>query len=441
MNPQLPIVTIIGRPNVGKSALFNRLYGQRRAIVDATSGVTRDRLSGVVDWEGVAFELIDTGGITFKSKNKMDQAITEQAKKALDSSDLLLFVTDSLIGPVAVEYEIAQLVRKSSKKVILIVNKVDSQDTQIDVTDFYGLGLGEPVPISALHGTGSGDLLSAINQTLGNKALKSSQQEPIKVAIVGRPNVGKSSFYNALLGEERVIVDDKPGTTRDAIDTLLTYQDLHYRIIDTAGLIHPRKTKDQVEFYSSNRSIKTIRKADIVLCMIDSFDGVRQDDLRIFEEANKAYCGAIIVANKWDLTKGIKTENYIKRIHERANFMRYAPVYFTQAVKKVGIFQVLKEVGAIYYRSVQKFPTPLLNDILEAIKTKKSHPISGTKKVKFSYISQTGVAPLILTIFTNFPEAVNKAYMSFFEKELRKKLDLSGVPLRFIFKKKKRAKK
>lgn len=439
MNSRLPIVTIIGRPNVGKSCLFNRLYGRRQAIVDAAPGVTRDRLCGVVEWEGRSFELIDTGGLSLKRKDRMDEAITRQVKKAIASSDLLLLVCDIKDGPVGLDIDISSLLRKSGKKIILVVNKVDNWQKNISLGEFFELGLGEPMGISALHGLGTGELLSRINELLKDELRISPEEaEPIKIAIVGRPNVGKSSFLNALLGEERVIVDREPGTTRDAIDTILSFSDYRYQLIDTAGLAHPRKTKEPVAFYSATRSLQAIKRSDVSLCLIDSFTGIQRDDLRILEEIEKSHCGSIIVANKWDLTKGVKKSAYARRIYQRVNFMYYAPVFFTSAIKKEGVFRVLEEAGRIYHRRIQEFPTPVLNEILKKIQDAKPHPIAGTRKVKFSYITQTGASPPKFTIFTNFPGAVMKNYRTFMDKEFRRNLDLTGTPVKFIFRKKRK---
>jgi GTP-binding protein len=433
-----PIVVIIGRPNVGKSTLFNRLTGESAAIVDDKSGVTRDRKFGEVEWAGKEFRLIDTGGYVPDSADLFETAIREQVEIAIDESDLILFLVDAKQGIMPFDHVIADLLRSSNKKTILVVNKVDSAKDEILHTEFYNLGLTDVFDISAQAGRKIGDLLDDIISKLKfpDEKLK---EEKIKIAIVGKPNVGKSSLTNALLGYDRSIVTDVPGTTRDSIDSILKYFGEEFILVDTAGLRKRTKIQENIEFYSAVRSIRAIDDCDIAIIIIDALSGLEKQDQKIIDEAVSRRKGIILAINKWDLIEkdSNTAKKYENQFRKKLGSIDYVPIIFISALTKKRIFNLIDLSKKMYEEKNKKIPTSELNETLLPEISKLPPPASPTgKEIKIKYITQVGHNYPVFLFFTNEPKYITDNYKRFLEKTIRSFYGFSGVPVTLSFKSK-----
>lgn len=433
-----PIVAIIGRPNVGKSTLFNRLIGRRQAIVDNMPGVTRDRNYAISDWNGQQFILIDTGGYVPSSENQIDTAVREQVNLAVDESDIIVFLVDARTGITTFDEHIAQILQKVSKDVILVVNKIDNETDMLELGQFYNLGLGNPIPVSAMTGKRTGDLLDKITEILASHPVKTEQNNYIKLAIVGKENVGKSSLVNAFLNKDRQIVTDIPGTTRDSIDSYLKYKNRELLLIDTAGLKKKTKIKQNVLFYSNLRTYRSINRSDIVIYMIDGDKGLTRQDVIIITDAEKERKGILLVYNKWDLVeKDYRTADIIrKEIREKLGMMKYIPILFTSVLEKKRLFKILDLSIEIYENRKVKIPTAELNGYLLPIIKSTPPPAVKGKEIKINYVNQVKSEPPLFVFFCNFPELIVEHYKRFIENKIREKYQFTGIPISFKFRKK-----
>lgn len=433
-----PLVVIVGRPNVGKSTLFNRLVGKREAIVDDISGVTRDRNYGEVEWNGKEFRLIDTGGFVPDSPDLFETAIREQVKIAIDESDEILFVVDAKDGVTPVDKEIASMLRNSRKKFFLIVNKIDSERQDALTSEFYSLGLGEPIAVSALIGRRVGDFLDLLTENF--PSLNYDEEDTrLKLAVVGRPNVGKSSLTNALLGFDRSIVTDIPGTTRDSIDSILKYYGQELILIDTAGLRKKTKVDENIEFFSTIRTLKAIAESDITIVLIDAIHGLEKQDQKIIDEAIRRRKGIILAVNKWDLVeKETNTAHqYEKRIKEKFGNLDFIPVIFISALTKQRIYKLIDLALKTNAERKKRIPTVELNEyLLDEMKNFPPPTTPTGKEVKIKYITQVGDHYPIFLFFTNHPKHVSENYKRFLEKLIRKKWGFEGVPFTMSFRQK-----
>ncbi|HHX95981.1 MAG TPA: ribosome biogenesis GTPase Der [Clostridia bacterium] len=432
-----PIVAILGRPNVGKSTLFNRLTGGRTAIVEDTPGVTRDRLYRDAEWQGKRFTLIDTGGLDFGGKEEsISHQVKRQAEIALQEADVLLFVVDGRTGLMFEDELIAHLLRKSKKPVILVVNKIESFHDNLDFYEFYRLGLGDPLPISAEHGLNIGDLLDLLIKEF---AEISWEEEPdyIKIAVVGRPNVGKSSLVNVILGEERVIVSSLPGTTRDAIDSPFHRQGQDYLLIDTAGMRRKGKIVQKTERFSVNRALKSIERCDVVLIILDALEGVTEQDQRIAGYVHEAGKGAIIVVNKWDLVEKERQTmaEYQEKIRRDLSFMTYAPILFVSAFTKQRVMNILEMVNFVEKEQHKRVKTSVLNEVISEAVLFTPPPTYKGRRLKIYYCAQVGIKPPHFVFFINDPQLVHFSYWRYLENKLRENFGFEGVALRLTARK------
>ena len=428
----MSLVAIVGRPNVGKSTLFNRLVGMRQAIVDDTAGVTRDRHYGRCDWCGREFSVVDTGGYTTNSDDVFEAAIRSQVQIAIDEADLVLFMVEAATGITDYDAEIADILRRTRKPVVLCVNKVDSGDKMFDAYQFYSLGLGEVYSISAANGSGTGDLLDAVVAALPEDTQTEDPYAGLpRIAIVGKPNVGKSSLTNALLGQERNIVTPVAGTTRDAIETYYNKFGFEFMLVDTAGIRRKAKVHEDLEFYSVMRSIRAIEHADICILMIDATTGMEAQDMNIFNLIVKNRKGCVVVVNKWDLF--LKDSNtmreYSEALKERLAPFNDVPVIFTSVVKMQRIQDVLNAATEVYANYSQKIPTARLNEALLPVIEETPPPAWKGKYVKVKYITQLPTTFPAFAFFCNLPQYVKDPYKRFLENQLRKHFNLTGCPV------------
>ncbi len=433
------IVAIVGRPNVGKSTLFNRIIGERDAIVDPQSGVTRDRHYGEAQWNGKKFTVIDTGGYVPESKDVFEAAIREQVWIAIEEADVIVFVVDGITGVTPLDVEIAKILRQTNKKVVLAVNKIDNEKSEIYTAQFYELGVGEPFPISALHGRKIGDFLDEVVKDLQSvDGEEKNEEDQIKVAIVGQPNVGKSSFVNAVLGENRTIVTDIPGTTRDSIDTQFEYNGNKFLLIDTAGLRKRSKIKESIEFYSAIRALKALQRCDVAVVMLDATCGLERQDLRIIGEAAELKKGIVIAVNKWDLVeKDANTAlEYEHALKSRLKVFDYVPVVFISAKTKQRIFKVLDLAKVVHDERAKRIKTSELNKVLFPIVKETPPPAVSGKEIKIKYVTQVKSSPPVFAFFANFPDDIPEHYKRFLENKIRENFGFIGVPLTIIFKRK-----
>jgi GTP-binding protein len=429
-----PIVAIVGRPNVGKSTIFNRIAKKRVSIVEDIPGVTRDRIYLDAEWLGREFTMIDTGGIEIEAAGKIQTAMRYQAKLAIDEADVILFVVDAKDGLTAADQEVAAILRTARKPVLLVVNKVDSAKDELDTFEFYNLGLGEPIAISAANALGLGDLLDKVIAALPAGTVAAEETDTIKVAFIGRPNVGKSSLVNALLGEERVIVSDIPGTTRDAIDTRYSKDGSDYILIDTAGMRRKGKIDQPVERYSVVRSLRAIDRADVVLILIDAVDGVTEQDKKIAGYAHEAGRASIIVVNKWDLVeKDSKTTlRYTETIRSELGFMQYAPVLFVSALTKQRVHRVGELVKFVADQHAMRVATSVLNQVIEDAVAINPPPSERGRRLKIYYTTQPGVKPPTFVFFCNDAEIMHFTYLRYLENKLREAFGFEGTPLNLV---------
>ncbi len=430
-----PIVAIVGRPNVGKSTLFNAIAGKNIAIVKDTPGVTRDRIYADAQWLDQQFDLVDTGGIEPESSDLMFSHMREQAQIAIDTADVIIFLTDVRQGLVDADTQVADMLRKSGKPIILAVNKVDNMQTQIlDTYEFYNLGIGKPVPISSAARLGLGDLLDRVVACFSNEADTEQDDDTPRIAIVGKPNVGKSSLINKIVGEERVIVSETAGTTRDAIDTRIRWQDRDYVFIDTAGIRRKSKVREDLERYSVIRAIAAIERADVVLLMIDAQEGVTQQDAKIAGLAHDRGKGIVIVVNKWDIIeKDDKTiYKHTKRIREVLAFMSYAEIIFISAKTGLRIGRIFDTIDVVIQNQNLRVQTGVLNEILADAVAMHQTPSDKGRHLKIYYITQVSVKPPTFVLFVNSKELMHFSYTRYLENQLRKAFGFGGTTLRFI---------
>lgn len=437
----LPIVAVVGRPNVGKSTFVNRIAEADEAIVHEMRGVTRDRSYHKADWNGIEFKLIDTGGIEMGTEDQFQGSIRSQAFEATNEADVIVFIVDGKTGINADDEEVARILRKTSKPVLLAVNKLDTPNKLDELWEFYQLGLGDPFPISATHGHGTGDLLDEVVDHLRKVDCSFEDEEDdediINVAIIGRPNAGKSSLTNRLTNNDRSIVSDVAGTTRDAIDTVVVHDGKKYRIVDTAGLRRKSQIDEDVEYYGFVRAMRAIDRADVALLVIDGSIGLTDQDQRVAGFAAERGCAMIIVLNKWDLVEGPEAKAEVReRIEDRMTFVGYAPVVATCALTGKKVDRIWDAVDKAYAGFSQTISTNKLNLWLSSIR-ETGHTVSQGKAVlRMKYVTQTGTCPPHFTVFVNRPDLVTDNYERFLENRLRKTFDLEGTPIRLKFKKK-----
>lgn len=434
-----PIVAIVGRPNVGKSTLFNKIAGQRISIVEDTPGVTRDRVYADAEWLNHHFKLIDTGGIEPKSEDLIFRKMKRQANLAIDMADVIIFIVDGKQGLTDSDREVAQILRKSQKPVILTVNKIDSMKEEANVFEFFNIGIGTPISISASQGLGLGDLLDEVISHF-DKHSKDEDDDYIRVAFVGRPNVGKSSLINKLLGEERAIVTNIPGTTRDSIDSYLETEEGKFILIDTAGLRRKSRIKEDIERYSAVRTIASIERADVVILMVDAVEGVSDQDEKIIGYAHEMSKAILVVVNKWDLIEKDQDtmKNYINQMRWDLKFLAYAPFIFISALTGQRTHKVLEEVKKCYDNYSKKIRTAVLNDVISKALLAKEPPIKGTKRLRIYYGTQTGTKPPTFVFFVNDKKAMHFSYERYIENQLRKSFDFEGTGLKINYRERKR---
>ncbi len=431
------LVAIVGRPNVGKSTLFNRLVGRREAIVESEPGVTRDRIYGQSDWNGKYFTLIDTGGFIPGSENTMERAIREQAMIAIEEADVIVFVCDGRDGITTFDEDIARILRSSSKPVTLVINKCDNHKHDADSYEFYKLGLGDPFAISALSGRSTGDFLDQIAGSLPESS-EDDDDPRLKIAVVGRPNAGKSSLTNALAGKDRSIVTDIPGTTRDAIDSVVKFHGEEVVLIDTAGLRKKSHVKENIELYSIIRTSRAIDRCDVAVVMIDAERGVEEQDKKIINQVDESRKGIILAVNKWDLIeKDSKTaELRTKKFYEEMRPYEYVPVVYISALTKQRITKVIDIARGIVEKRKVHIKTSELNKTILPMLEKKHPPAVKGKDLRVNYITQVGTEPPVFALFGNHPQLLPDAYKRFIERIIREQFDFKGTPISLIFRRK-----
>lgn len=432
------IVAIVGRPNVGKSTLFNRFIQERSAIVEDEPGVTRDRKYGEADWAGHRFTLIDTGGLVPDSDDTFEKAIRDQAEVALDEAQVILFMVDARTGITAIDREIADIVRKAGKRVLLLVNKTDNDRLENEGSEFYELGLGQPYGVSAINGRGTGDLLDAVVELFPPTSFEDEEDERLKLALLGRPNVGKSSIANALLGEERSIVTNIPGTTRDSVDSVVKYYGEEIVLVDTAGLRKRKKVSEAIELFATVRTIKAIARCDIAVVVIDAEQGFDRQDARIITEAVERRKSLIIVVNKWDLIE--KDTNSVlrfeKSIRERIPMLSYIPVITVSALTKQRLTKIIALAKEVHEERSKRISTSELNTvIIDAIKHHPPPAVKG-KDLRINYIVQPQASPPVFLCFTNYPHLIPEHYTRYLENIIREKYTFMGTPITVVYKQK-----
>ena len=438
------VVAIVGRPNVGKSTLFNVLAGEKIAIIKDIPGVTRDRIYADCQWRGTTFQVIDTGGIEPESDDVILKQMRRQAELAMDIADVIVFITDVKAGVTVSDEEVAQMLRKTKKPVILVCNKCDRVGNPPDeIYEFYNLGLGEPLAISAGKKLGIGELLDAVYEEFGDVQVEVEDEETIRVAVIGKPNAGKSSLINKILGEERVIVSDIAGTTRDAIDTYFENSHGKYIFVDTAGIRRKNKVYDQLEKYSVLKAKSAIEKANVCLIMIDATEGVTEQDEKIAGLAHEAGKGAIIVINKWDLVeKETNTlEKYKKHVYDKLSYLTYAPIIFVSTVTGQRIDKIFDMINEVDKQNSQRVPTGLLNDVLAEAVTITQPPSDKGKRLKVFYMTQVSTRPPTFVIFVNSKELMHFSYVRYIENHLRKQFGFKGTPIHMIIRERKNGEK
>ena len=434
-----PLVAIVGRPNVGKSMLFNRLVGQRLSIVEDTPGVTRDRLYAECEWCGRTFDIVDTGGIEPSTDSEILLFMREQAQIAIDAATVIVLVTDIRTGVTAADKDVANMLLRSRKPVVLAVNKADSTGiTDPAVYEFYSLGLGDPIPVSAIHGHGTGDLLDECMKYFPEEAEDEEEEDLIRVAIIGKPNVGKSSLVNHILGEKRVIVSDVAGTTRDAVDSVYENQFGRYMFIDTAGIRRKSRVDERVEKFSVMRAQLAIARADVCLIMIDARDGVTDQDTKIAGLAHEAGKASIVVVNKWDLVeKETGTmEKMRKDVMRDLSFMSYAPILFISALTGQRTNRIFELINFVNDQSNMRITTGMLNNVLADAQARVQPPTDKGRRLKIYYMTQTGIKPPTFVIFCNSRELFHFSYQRYLENQIRAVFGLEGTPIRIIIRQK-----
>jgi GTP-binding protein len=435
-----PIVAIVGRPNVGKSTLFNRLVGERRAIVEDVAGTTRDRIYGTADWGGIDFTVVDTGGlqdereIAASGLAEIARYTRDQARSAIDEADVIVLVVDAKAGITAGDHEVADLLRRADKPTILAANKAESAERRAGAVEFYNLGLGDPIAVSAYHGTGTGDLLDRVVEALP-EAEEEPETEGPRIAIVGRPNVGKSRLLNALIGQERAIVSDVPGTTRDSLDTQISWAGNPITLIDTAGIRRRGRVEQGIERFSVIRSMRAIDRADMVLMVIDAVEGFTAQDLHIAGYVEEQKKGMVVVVNKWDLVEmdAHTMDEYRDKAREALDFMPYVPLVFISAKFGLRVQQVLETALLIVAERERRVPTAALNKLLKDAVAKHAPASKPGKWVKFLYATQVATSPPTFVFFCNEPQQIHFSYRRYLENELREAFGFTGTPIRISF--------
>ena len=432
-----PLVAVVGRPNVGKSTFFNKIVGRRVSIVEDTPGVTRDRIYAEAEWSGIHFGLIDTGGIEPDSQDIILSQMRQQAQVAMDMADVILFMVDGREGLTAADREVGAMLRRTGRKVVLAVNKVDTKDLPEDFYDFYELGLGEPIPISSTNLLNLGDLLDEIVESFPPGA-GTEEDESIRIAMIGKPNVGKSSLINRLLGEERVIVSPIAGTTRDSIDTPFTWHGEEYLLIDTAGIRRKSKVSENIERYSVLRAVAAIERCDVCVLMIDGQEGITEQDKKIAGIAHEAGKGIIVAVNKWDLVeKETNTmSKFRKELARELAFMSYAPAVFISALTGQRVDQVLETAHAVAQNRAMRIPTGQLNTVITDAIMMKQPPSDKGKRLKIYYVAQVGVKPPLFSFKINSRPLMHFSYSRYLENRIREAFGFEGTPLKFVFREK-----
>ena len=430
-----PIVAIVGRPNVGKSTLFNQIGKKRVSIVDDMPGVTRDRIYLDAEWLNHEFTMIDTGGIEFDESNHILKSMRSQAEIAMEEADVILFLVDGRAGLTTSDEEVAKILRNTQKPVILGVNKIDSPQLEMNIYEFYNLGLGDPIPLSATNVMNLGDLLDAIVAAFPEEVPEEKDEDEISIAVIGRPNVGKSSLVNQLLGEERVIVSDVAGTTRDAIDTHFVKDDMKFMLIDTAGMRRRGKIDEPVERYSVMRSLRAIDRADVVLMVINAFEGITEQDKKIAGYAHESGKGVVIVVNKWDIypEKDDKsTLRFTEDLREEIGFLQYAPVLYASALTGQRVGRVTELVKYVAEQQSMRIKTSVLNELIRDAVSINPPPMHRGRRLKILFMTQADIKPPKFIIFVNDPELMHFSYLRFIENRLREMYGFEGTPLRLI---------
>ena len=432
-----PVVAVIGRPNVGKSTFFNRIVGKRISIVEDTPGVTRDRIYAEAEWNGIHFGLIDTGGIEPDSKDVILSQMREQAQVAMDMADVILFIVDGKEGITSADEEVANMLRRKGREIVLLVNKIDNPRKIPDTFyDFYSLGIGEPIPVSAANMLNLGDVLDKIVSSFPEGA--GEEDESTKVAVIGKPNVGKSSLINRLLAEKRVIVSDIAGTTRDSIDTPFTWEGEDYTLIDTAGIRRQNKINENIEKYSVIRAVAAIERSDVCLLVIDATEGITEQDKRIAGVAHEAGKGVIIVVNKWDLLK--KETNTMKEYRETIEaelpFLSYAPTLFISVLTGQRVQEVMKTVKTVAENRSMRVPTGQLNSLISDAVMMKQPPSDKGKRLKIYYVTQVGIRPPLFSFQINKRELMHFSYARYLENKIREAFNFDGTSVKFVFREK-----
>ena len=424
--PLLGVVAVVGFPNVGKSTLVNRLTATREAVVFETPGVTRDRKDVVCEWAGKRFLIVDTGGVDVADPTPLTREIAEQARRAVEEADLVLFLVDAKAGVTPGDEEVADILRRSRKPVLVVANKVDDPRRDDDALEFHRLGLGDPVPISALHGHGTGDLLDAVVAALPGEGPPEAGDEAVRVAVLGRPNVGKSSLVNALVGEDRVIVSEQPGTTRDAIDTVLRRGDTTFVLVDTAGMRRKRRQRQGIEYYSELRAIKAAERADVALVLVDASEGLVDQDLAVADVARTAGCSTLVVLSKWDVA-AVGIEDVRPRLESKLR--QRPPVVAVSAVTRRGVGRLLDRVEELFARHASRTPTGELNRFLQELRGERPGPSRNGRRLNLLYGTQVTVRPPRFRVFVNDPGLMTRDYGYWVENRLRERFGLAGVPV------------
>lgn len=435
-----PIVAIVGRPNVGKSTLFNIFANSRISIVEDTPGVTRDRLYADTEWLDNEFMMVDTGGIEIMNTDKIAVSIRQQAQIAIAEADVILFVCDARAGITHEDAEVAKMLRQSKKPIVLAINKADSPKQEMEIFEFYNLGIGEPIPVSAANHLGLGDLLDAVVEKFPETSAygEDGNEDEIKVALIGRPNVGKSSIFNTLVGEERSIVSDVAGTTRDAIDTPVIREGQKFLFIDTAGMRRKARIDEPIEKYSIIRSLRAVDRSDVVLMVIDAIDGVTEQDKKIAGYAHEAGKGIVLVVNKWDLydKDNTSTLRYTENLRRELVFMQYAPVVFVSAMTKQRIHRLPEVIHYVAEQNAMRISTSVLNQVVEDAIAINPPPTEKGQRLKILYATQVKIKPPTFVIFVNEPEIMHFSYQRYLENKLREAFGFEGTPLQMIIRSK-----
>jgi GTP-binding protein len=424
--PLLGTVAVVGFPNVGKSTLVNRLSATREAVVFETPGVTRDRKEVVCEWAGKRFILVDTGGVDLADRSQLTKDVAEQARLAIEEADLVLFLTDARAGVTPGDEEIAAILRRARKPVLVVANKIDDPSQDPVALEFHRLGLGDPVPVSAVHGHGTGDLLDNIVALLPGEGPPEIEEDAIRVAILGRPNVGKSSLLNAILGQERVLVSDVPGTTRDAIDTVFERGGRTFALVDTAGLRRKRRQRQGVEYYSELRAIRAAERADVALVLVDSSEGLVDQDLAVADVARTAGCSTLVVLSKWDIAK-VGIEDVRERLEDKLR--QRPPIVAASAQTGRGIGRVLDRVEELYEKHTSRVTTGELNRFLGELREQRPGPTRNGRRLNLLYGTQVSVRPPRFRLFVNDPALITRDYGYWVENRLRERFDLAGIPV------------